>query len=278
MISVRIEKDSIGPSKVRLTTFVVKYPRFIHGELMTHRMFSRNASSSRAIPLKKQIEDLKANIAYPIDFRKNKSGMQAGDLLDNQKQFEARFFWEQACENAIKSAEAINALDKDGVHKQYLNRLLEPFAHISVVITSTDFQNFFGLRYHGDAQPEIHELAKQMYLEYQNNKPEVLLEGDWHLPFVGEVDKLTLTRTQQLQKSVACSARVSYNNHDGTKTTVEQNERLHNMLLGSQPIHASPAEHQGMAIGDRNVRSGNFVGWIQYRKTLEGENIKEFKK
>lgn len=278
MIEARIEEDSIGPSGIRITTFVLKYPRFIHSELMTHRVFSRNASSSRAIPLKKQIEDLKQDIAYPIEFRKNKSGMQGGEPLADADQQKARVFWKLACENAIKSAEMINGLDPSGVHKQYLNRLLEPFAHISVILTSTEFNNFFNLRYHKDAQPEINELAKKMYKEYNSSKARILREGEWHLPFVKESDRNGLTKTQQLQKSVACCARVSYNNHDGSEPTVEQNKKLYERLLGSQPIHASPAEHQAMAIGDPNVLSGNLKGWIQYRKTLENENMVEFKK
>lgn len=275
-INVRIEKDSIGPSGVRLTTFVLKYPRFIHSEFMTHRVFSRNASSSRAIPLEKQIEELKKDIAYPIEFRKNQRGMQAAEALSDEDQIKARAFWQFACQNAIESAEKINGLVPEGVHKQYLNRLLEPFAHISVIVTATDFDNFFALRYHDDAQPEIHELAKQMYEQYKNNRPQRLREGQYHLPFVDFQD--TSPIEEKIYRSVACCARVSYNNHDGTTPTVEQNKRLYERLLGSQPIHASPAEHQAMAIGDASVQSGNFRGWIQYRKTLNGENIVDFKK
>lgn len=279
MINVRIEKDSIAPSGKRLTTYVVQYPRFIHGEVMTHRVFSRNASSSRAIPLKKEIAALQnGNMAYPLEFRKNQKGMQAGDALNPKDESAARFFWEQACEQMIQAANNINNIVPEGVHKQYVNRLLEPFSYISVIVTSTDYQNFFGLRYHEMAQPEINELAKQMYREYNGSKPQVLRAGEWHLPFITDEDMVLLTHTQQIQKSVACCARVSYKNHDGTNPTIEQNEQLYNRLLGSQPIHASPAEHQAMAVGDPSVQSGNFQGWIQYRKTIKGENITEFKK
>jgi len=278
MIEVRIEEDSTAPSGVRLTTFVLKYPRMIHSELMTHRVFSRNASSSRAIPLEKQIRMLEKDLAYPLEFRKNKKGMQAGNLLDDINQQKARIFWKLAAQNAINSARRINGLDKEGVHKQYLNRLLEPFAHISVILTSTQYDNFFNLRYHEDAQPEIYELAKKMYQEYNGNKPKVLRAGEWHLPFVNEEDRTILTHTQQIQKSVACCARVSYNNHDGTTPTTQQNERLYKRLLERTPCHASPAEHQAMAIGDAGVRSGNFSGWIQYRQTLKDHNCTKFTK
>jgi len=278
VIKVKIEKDSIAPSGIRLTTFVLKYPRFIHSEFMTHRLFSRNASSSRAIPLNKQIEEIEKEIAYPLNFRKNKAGMQAGESLSLDQQVKANILWEFACQNAIRSAKMINKICPEGVHKQYLNRLLEPFSHISVIVTSTDFDNFFALRCHKDAQPEIEKLAKKMYVEYKSSKPEVLRAGEWHLPFVSEMDKMELTHTQQMQKSVACCARVSYNNHDGTNPTIEQNETLYNRLLGSSPIHASPAEHQAMAVGDKDILSGNFKGWIQFRKTLENERIFKFKK
>jgi thymidylate synthase ThyX len=278
MISAEINKDSIGPSGIRLTTFVLKYPRFIHSEVMTHRTFSRNASSSRAIPLEKQIKMLEQDIAYPEKFLRNKKGMQGGEPFSKDNEQKARIFWKLAAQNAINSARLINGLEEDGAHKQYVNRLLEPFAHISVIVTATDYDNFFNLRYHEDAQPEIYELAKQMYQQYKGGKPEVLMDGEWHLPFITEEDCTNLTKTQQLQKSVACCARVSYNNHDGTTPSLEANEKLYNRLLGTQPLHSSPAEHQAMAIGDARVRSGNFRGWVQYRQTLKNESCSKFQK
>jgi thymidylate synthase ThyX len=271
MITAKIEKDSISPSGVRLTTFVLEYPRFIHSELMTHRAFSRNASSSRAIPLKRQVELLKKNIAFPLKFHKNKPGMQAGEPLEQDAEFRAKFFWEQACNNAIKSAEKINELVPEGVHKQYLNRLLEPFAHISVVVTATDYENFFELRHHKDAQPEIFELARQMKECYTKSQPQRLVEGQWHLPFITEEDG-TLETCEQIQKSVACCARVSYKNHDKTDPTIEQNKTLYNRLVNNNPPHLSPTEHQAMSIDDATVRSGNFNGWIQYRQTLRSQS------
>lgn len=278
MIEARIEADSINKTTGdRITTFVLKYPRFIHAEFMTHRVFSRNASSSRAIPLSTTIKNLREEIAYPLDFRKNKKGMQAGKKLSKEEEFKARFFWEQACENAIQAAEAINTLCPEGVHKQYINRLLEPFSHISVIVTATDYANFFGLRCHDDAQPEIHELADKMYELYKNNEPKKLKAGEWHLPFVNTLDEVHLTLDERIEKSVACCARVSYDNHDGTTPTVKQNKALYDRLLGSQPIHASPAEHQAYASNYGNVQSGNFKGWFQYRKTLLNDTINEFK-
>ena len=276
MIEVRIEKDSVSPSGVRLTTYVLKYPRFCHSELLTHRVFSRNASSSRAIPLSRMIENIRKDPVFPIQFHKNKPGMQGTEPLSEDEEFKVRFFWEQALESSIKAVEAMNGVVPEGIHKQYVNRLLEPFSTISVVLTATDFDNFFGLRYHEDAQPEICELARQMYEAYTESTPKSLKDGEWHLPFIDE--NSTLSHEEKIYKSVASSARTSYNNHDGSSSTIEQDKKLYERLLGSMPMHSSPAEHQAMAVSDPNVKSGNFRGWIQYRQTLKGHTVEKFNK
>jgi len=284
MIEAKIIKDSIAPSGVRLTTFVLTYPRFIHAEFMTHRVFSRNASSSRAIPVKKQIQMVKDNPAVPLAFTKNQKGMQGGEALTGLEEQEAIRAWLYARDEAVNYA---NKLADMEVHKQYANRILEPFAHITVVCTATDFDNFFALRVHSAAQPEIHELARQMYELYRTNKPEKLEAGQYHLPFITQ-DDFSLNaewfakvqgegyELLQVKRSVARCARVSYLNHEGTVPTIEQDLQLYERLVGSAPIHASPAEHQAMAGTDPNQRSGNFRGWIQYRKTLANENIEQF--
>jgi len=281
-IEVKIEKDSIGPAGIRLTTFILKYPRFIHSELMTHRAFSRNASSSRAIPFKKQIEMIKQDTAMPLSFRANQKGMQAGEELKDQNK--AIKIWERARDAAIEQAVELDAL---GAHKQYVNRLIEPYSHITVVLTSSQYSNFFALRYHSAAQPEIAELAKQMWEIYEINQPQVLGFGGWHLPFVSDEEYKIYKETNGntwkqdlwlplIKRSVARCARVSYNNHDGTSTTQDQDDALYDRLLGAQPIHASPAEHQARTTGNPNYVSGNFRGWKQFRKTLTNENIEIF--
>ena len=270
MIKADIIADSLSPSGVRLTTFVLTYPRFIHAEFMTHRVFSRNASSSRAIPFKRQIEMIEEELAEPLEYLSNKRGMQGGEAIEEQDK--AKAVWRDAASAAIEYATRLNEL---GVHKQHVNRIIEPFSHITVVCTSTDFDNFFGLRKHYMAQPEIHELANKMYEVYSSNKPVKLAPGEWHLPFV-KFEERTSDIHAQIIMSVARCARVSYKNHDGTAPEFGKDMELYNRLLGSQPIHASPAEHQAMATADSNVRSGNFRGWIQYRKTIKHENIENF--
>lgn len=290
MIKAEIIKDSITESGARLTTFVLTYPRFIHSEFMTHRMISKNASSSRAIPTSKFLEQIEKNPAMPIAFSKNEKGMQATENIDNQD--EAVKLWLQARDSMMNFASQLTAL---GVHKQHVNRLLEPFQHITVIATATEWSNFFALRCHKDAQPEFQELAKLMWNEYQNNTPQTLSTGQWHLPFVSKEDEYELSNLflfkdvpgqygsmynellrQLIISSVARCARVSYNNHDGTTSSFQKDIELYERLVKHNPIHASPTEHQAMALLDRQQTSGNLVGWKQFRKTLQNENVKMF--
>lgn len=287
MIEAKIVADSVGPNGVRLTTFVLTYPRFIHSEFLTHRVFSRNASSSRAIPVSKQIQMVMDNPAVPLAFTQNQKGMQGGVALEGDAHDCAVEAWMEARSLAVTMAKKLADLE---VHKQYANRILEPFAHITVVCTATDYANFFALRCHEMAQPEIHALADLMYEEYNTSTPKELKEGEWHLPFVSE-QEIEETKKSVLgglgacwentvRFSVARCARVSYLNHEGKNPTNEEDHALYNRLLGAHPLHASPAEHQAKALGaDKgNYRLGNLRGWLQYRKTIEGENVGNFKK
>ena len=196
-ISAKIIADSISQGNIRITTYELEFPRFLLPQFNTHRLFSRNAASSRAIPVKKQIELVKENPAMPIHWGMNEPGMSASEecdeyvatpfpwtddngreiwLVDGLRRDEA---WLEARDRAVEIAEAFaNA----GYHKQIVNRILEPFAHIKVVLTSTEFDNFWWLRNHPDAQPEIHELAKQMLKALGEFEPVELGLDDWHLP------------------------------------------------------------------------------------------------
>lgn len=295
--SAKIIADSITKENIRLTTFLLRYPRFIHAELMTHRVFSRNASSSRAIPVLKIIDDVLEDPATPVHWGKNQSGMQAFEELDEPSQLMAKAEWQSAM---YKAVDAARALAKIGAHKQLVNRILEPFAHITVVVTSTNFANFFSLRSHPDAQPEIKVLSDMMKDAYQNSRPDVLHEGEWHLPFVTYKDfqladvavrcgtykdiKKTIfvpdiLTNLLIRVSVARCARTSYTLHDGKETTFEADIALYDRLLASEPLHASPAEHQ--ATPDFRTKDGwflskfhgNLKGFVQYRKLLPGEFV-----
>lgn len=281
-ISAKMILDSISPDGVRLTTMQLRYHRFIHSEFMTHRMFSRNASSSRAIPVAKMLDQVNNDPAIPIHWGKNQPGMQAREELEGDFSFN----WEFA-----KNAAAYNAkeLTEKGLHKQVANRLLEPFQFINVIVTATEWDNFFNLRLHPDAQPEIKELALCMKEVMNRSTPKLLNPGEWHLPYVnpfsfgGGLDKA-------IKCSVARCARVSYNNHDNSEPDIEKDIELADSLLAAG--HMSPMEHQATPMeypdmGEElpnplwskgegitcfdiygNAWSGNFRGWIQYRQTL----------
>lgn len=274
-ISARIIKDSVAPDGCRLTTFVLRYHRMVHAELMTHRAFSRNSSSSRAIPVKRMIEWVKEDPAIPVEWGKNQSGMQARELLSPEDAAKAELIWLEARDLMIAKTEEMVAL---GVHKQIANRLLEPWHHISVIVTATSYANWFGLRYHADAQPEIRELAKLMAVAYIEANPRQLGIGQWHLPFVTAHEALTVPLEEQIKLSVARCARVSFNNHDGTVSDPVKDVELHDKLAVQNPLHASPAEHQATPLqhGEPSGYCGNFGrSWKQYRKTLTNEQIYE---
>ena len=223
------------------------------------------------------------NPAVPLAFTKNQKGMQGGEALTGEQEAAAVSAWLEARDRAVEMANKLADLE---VHKQYANRILEPWAHITVVCSATDWDNFFALRCHEMAQPEIHALADLIYEKYINSTPQQLDHGQWHAPFtnspggmLGLCEQIEMDAEPQLRlkKSVARCARVSYLNHEGKNPITEEDLLLYERLLGSAPLHASPAEHQAMAIGDPNVRSGNFRGWVQFRKTLKNENVEKFK-
>lgn len=144
-ISAKIIADSKNTFGDRITTMVVTFPRFILAELNTHRMFSRNSASSRAIPFKKMVEAVQNNPFIPIAWQKDHKGMQGNeyltDIMDIQR---AEYRWLLAKTNAVEEAKVLS--EGVGVTKQLCNRLLEPFMWHTVLITSTEWENFFALR------------------------------------------------------------------------------------------------------------------------------------
>lgn len=253
--------DSVNPAGQRLTTFVLRFPRFVLPEFNTHRMFSRNASSSRAIPTAKLMQQLVDDPVIPVEWGRNQSGMQAREVLDAAGAAAAEAEWLKARDTALAHAEQLRAT---GVHKQIVNRLLEPWMWASVIVSSTTYDNFFTLRCHPDAQPEIKRLADLMRVAYQASAPELRMPGEWHLPFVG-LDDRDLSIEEQKQVSVARCARVSYLTHVGTRD-IEADKVLHQRLLDAG--HWSPFEHVAVAASDAS-RFNNFSGWQAYRHQME---------
>lgn len=262
MITAKIVEDSLPPNEVRLTTFSLVYPRFIHSELMTHRVFSRNAASSRAIPVAKVMAQLRDDPAMPIYWGKNQKGMQASEELTGAARDAAIQEWLAARDSALKHAEK---LEQIGLHKQSANRILEPFMLMNTVLTATDFDNFFNLRADMPAQPEFKALAELMLAMLNDQDPMEVPADWWHLPYVTEEEREEFTPEVCVKFSVARCARVSYKTHEGVVDQKRDLERYTDLLSSG---HMSPFEHQGQPLADATARSGNFRGWTQYRKTL----------
>ena len=279
-IQAKIIEDSISAEGKRITTFQLMYPRFIHAEVLTHRVFSRNASSSRAIPVTKMLAMVKEDPAMPIHWGRNQPGMQAKEELLLGDRYLAEVLWREAAQKAASVAERMVEL---GLHKQVANRILEPFQHISVVLTATGFDNWFELRAHPDAQPEIQALAIEMQKALAKSIPQELDVGEWHVPYVTldeRNDRFFKNNPELLrQVSAARCCRVSYLKHDGSAASISDDLALCEKLVGAKPLHASPFEHQ--ATPDELVYEasgpewkqpkmhGNFIGWCQYRKMIE---------
>lgn len=268
--SCRILADSQGPNQIRLTTFEVTYPRFIHSELMTHRVFSRNAASSRAIPIDKMIEQVEQNPALPVWWGKNQSGMQAREELNDAEKMAARYVWLAARNEAVLKA---RELQRIGAHKQIVNRLIEPWMWITVLVTSTEWENFFALRTHEDAQPEIREIARMIEASLISTEPRQLQQEEWHLPLTDDIELLKQQFSDEDIRMISAGrcARVSYLTHAGVRDP-KADLTLATRLQESG--HMSPFEHVAQAIVGEDQRfHGNFRGWLQFRKTLHNEDV-----
>jgi thymidylate synthase ThyX len=264
--------DSIGPNKARLTTMQLRMPRFILAQFNTHRAISKNARSSRAVPTEKLILEVETNPVIPLCWGKNRRGMQSTESLNATDAWRSEQAWLDARDAAVAAAHRL--LDV-GLHKQVANRLLEPFLWVDVVATATEWNNYFALRCHDDAQPEHRELAVLMARAYRESapvkrpgKPSIKFPSDsWHLPYVADSEREQRGVNTLWALSVARCARVSYLAHDGNPSPTKDDLILHNKLRDAP--HFSPFEHQGkcQSKGEK-TRSGNFSGWTQYRQSL----------
>lgn len=311
-------KSDVDGSEI--LTYELEYHRYIHGEFMTHRLFSRNAASSRAIPVAKMIELVEKSPAVPIHWGKNQAGMQAkeecnakvfaypmvADCSDDCDYVSREDAWKNASHNAVVAASYFN---EAGYHKQIVNRLLEPFQMIKVVVTATEWDNFFWLRFHDKAQPEIHELSRCMLAAKKRSVPEVLNVGEWHTPYVRHLrteDGLQyvvedsdgqgfyVSLEEALHVSASCSAQVSYRKTDNS---LEKGEKVWQMLTTDDRLHGSPMEHQatpmeccyfytntdmveynGVTHIDKDGKgwSNNLKGWIQHRALIPNNNCTSF--
>ena len=266
-ISAKVICDSVNPSGNRITTVQVKVPKFLLAELNTHRAFSRSYNSSRAIPAKtmRKSADFK-----PLDWGANRPGMQATKPLQGWKLNAAKLVWGSSKLSATAHHRALELL---GLHKQHTNRIIEPYMWVDGVITATEWSNFFTLRIHPDAQPEILELAIKIAEARSWSIANKLEVGQYHLPYITPEDYqfLRFNRVENISlavKSISAArcARVSYG--FDKPFDIEADLKRASRLLDSTPIHGSPFEHVAMAL-DKSTPSANFIGWLQYRKQLE---------
>lgn len=327
MIKAEIIADSLNEFGNRLTTFVCVFPRIVLSEFNTHRMLSRNSASSRAIPFEKMVKMVEENPFIPIKWMKEHKGMQGSEYFTNTdslplgsrnipytEMLEKR--WLASRDSAVNSSKG---LSKDGLTKQICNRLLEPFMWHTVIVTGSEWENFFTLRAHPAAEIHIADLAEKMLVAYNDNVPKQLKAGEWHIPFGDKItdkwdefehvlyngEKITWApegyklAVVELKIKIATArcARVSYLNFEG-KDDYQADVNLHDNLI--RMGHFSPTEHCAKAMSKDEYNSylsgdygvdwetrqivsdghgfcGNFRGFIQYRKMLEGENKKDLR-
>jgi thymidylate synthase ThyX len=296
----KVLADSVSPAGHRLTTLEATFPRFVLAEFNTHRVFSRNSASSRAIPVAKQLRRVLDDPYVPIEFGSNQPGMQAGPALTGRARDAAEAEWLAARDDAVRHVlglmtsprevagfddlhaclEAAVASLKEApgewlnVHKQVANRLLEPFMWHTVIVSATTWDNFWNLRCHPDAQPEIRLVATKMREAVERSVPTRLEPGEWHLPLIGPAEREEAASLDELVKiSVGRCARVSYLTHAGTRD-LAADVTLYERLLESG--HMSPMEHAARPMSAEELGraewSGNFQGWIAHRKLIPGES------
>ena len=283
-IRVQVVADSINPQGCRITTFTVVFPRFILAELNTHRMLSRNSASSRARPFHVMLKDVTDDPFIPIKWMATHKGMQGTEYLDEEKSRVARDKWIEARDAAVASAKALH---DTGVTKQIVNRLLEPFLWHEVIITATDYENFFALRAHADAEIHIAALAEAMLVAYNASTPKQLAAGEWHIPFGDQMDETKMAdlvstdhrSIEFLKREIASArcARISYKpfGSEDQYDYVADRKLFESLVYGG---HMSPLEHCAKAMTENEWvryhggRCGNFRGFVQFRKLFDNEN------
>jgi thymidylate synthase ThyX len=286
-ITARVIADSLNRSGNRLTSLVITLPRIVLAEFNTHRAISRNSASSRAIPFKKMLEQVYKNPFVPTRFQQEHTGMQGTKYYVGDAEEAIQSEWLAARDSAMLQAKALNEL---GVTKQLCNRLLEPFLYHTIIATATEWKNFIALRAHDMAEIHIQDAAYKVLDALNNSTAKMLEPGEWHIPFGDKIDeervlKIAIKNSHNLvdpqlhelfqsvkvKIAIARCARVSYMNFEG-KDDYESDIKLHEMLKESG--HMSPFEHVAQAL-PASIQSGNFIGFEQYRKTIEGENKTE---
>lgn len=291
-VSARVIAHSISAiTGIEMITFEWEFPRIILAEVNTHNALSKNASSSRAIPVNTMLDQVRNNPAMPVRFGAANSGMQDKGV-HNEPVFTIDYRFEQgkwlSPEDAWKSAakfaaEKAEEFYEAGYAKQICNRLIEPFQRMKQVVSATDLENFFWLRCHHMADPTIEALAKVAKQARAASRPVVLQPGDWHVPYYNDgvwikhsgvaddndqitiVDKFGHSLEHALTISSSCCAQVSYRKLDDT--IEKANGVVARLNLNGeepdQPVHASPLEHQATPIMANQVMRNLFHGEVE---------------
>lgn len=293
-IKAEIIQDSVNAKGNRLTTFILEFPRIILSEINTHRSMSRSSSSSRAVKFETMLKRVQEEPFIPIAFQKDHKGMQGNEYFEGADHDRCVEDWLKARDSAVAAAQGFQL----EVTKQIRNRLLEPFMMHRAILSGTEFENFFALRAHKDAEIHFQDLAYKMLDAYNESEPKKLRAGQWHIPFGDNIDSIRLEKVvdkkmkergieslitnqqywdllekTKVEIAVARCARVSYLNFEG-KDDYWADIQLCNKLFGSVPKHCSPLEHCAMAL-DNDEFIGNFRGFKQYRKFIADENLSD---
>ena len=299
-----IKHSTHGVTGREMLTYVIDFNRFFLAELNTHRSISKNGLSSRAVPLESMIKTILEAPSVPVWWGKNEPGMKARAELDQKEMEQAQQIWFDAIKDATKHATRMKDI---GAHKQIANRIQEVGMVQRMILSATDWNNFFWLRDHPDAQPEFRELARAMFKAKEQSVPDILYPGEWHLPFVHaqrdlldkwtyfDADMQVIDEFTAKKISASCCAQVSFRKADDS---IEKANKIFDMLhLGSEtePSHASPTEHQAtpMELGfdimsewpegithmnrdHKTFFSGNLREWVQYRQLIPNNVKAEF--
>lgn len=290
-ITARVIADSLNTCGNRLTSLVITIPRIVLAEFNTHRAISRNSASSRAIPLKKMVDQVMNNPFIPTAYQKEHKGMQGTEYFseDEAIALNLKSQWLDARNYAVHRAKQ---LSERGLTKQLCNRLLEPFMMHTIIATATEWENFIALRAHDQAEIHIQDAAYKVLDALNNSKPTLLQPGEWHIPFGNNINEAKFKDIFDFDKkvdlwcwdlngserfnsnhiktmiAVARCARVSYMNFEGKDDYTSDISLYYNLKKSG---HMSPFEHVAQAL-PYDKQSGNFIGFEQYRKTIEGES------
>lgn len=264
--AARVVCDSVTEYDDRIITVEATYWRAIHPQMLHHRDFSRGAASNRAMPVLSVLERTMADPALPIWWGKKQKGMQADQELTPEQIVECKRLWLGALD---AMAGYVRELDNIGLHKQVTNRLIEPWQFITTIYTGTEWENFFRLRCHKDAQPEERLIATLMRDAIEASVP---VERRWHLPYVTDEERSTRSLGELIRYSVARVARVSYLNHDGIPDQAGD-LKVYDRLDSSDPPHMGPYEHVARPTRWPHDNAYNLVGWESWRYVQDNDLI-----